>query len=86
MIENKCRLAVKLWHRGLRRGAIMAELVGRFPWCLALNGLQVLHDARTISQLRREQSTASVEKLVGNVPRRVAGARVHVLRVGLPEF
>jgi hypothetical protein len=38
------------------------------------------------SQMLRQQSTASVEKLVGNPGSPAAKARVLVLRVGLPEF
>jgi hypothetical protein len=64
----------------------MAELEPRLVACRHLRRLH--HDAtvRRISLMHRQQSTASVEKLVGKPRRPAPGARHCVLRAGLPEI
>ncbi|HSW25565.1 MAG TPA: hypothetical protein VLJ62_22585 [Burkholderiaceae bacterium] len=70
----------------MRRGAIMAELVDDTGRRRRRQTRAAASAPRKNSQMRLEQSTASVEKLVGKPVPVAARARVLVLRVGLPEF
>jgi hypothetical protein len=66
--------------------AIMAELEARLVACRHVQHRRHGATARQISQMHRQQSTASVEKLVGKPCRPAPGARRCVLRAGLPEI
>jgi len=70
----------------MRRGAIMAELVDDTGRRRRLQTRAAASAPRKNSQMGLEQSTASVEKLVGKPAPVAARAHVLVLRVGLPEF
>ena len=70
----------------MRRGAIMAELVDDSARGVASRHCGATSAPRTNSQMRLEQSTASVEKLVGKLVSAAAEPHVFVLPAGLPEF
>jgi len=64
----------------------MAELVDAAASRVACSARTAAPASQNLSRMRFEQSTASVEKLVGKPPGGAAKAHVLVLGVGLPAF